>query len=135
MSGGAQCSVLGCQGGVDQTWSTGEVDAEEREWGVCQAHYERMRIGENWATHTNLPQSGVQCIVMRADLAVRTSETIRDWRLSLEFGSDGRNIRLALSNDANYIGVLMGVSEARQLSQALSELCRSEAEHPRNWGY
>jgi hypothetical protein len=130
-----RCSVLGCPSQVDRTWSTGDVDAEEQQWGVCLIHYERMRIGEPWATHTNLPESAEQRIVLRRDLAVRTSETIRGWRLSVEFGSDGRHIRLAMSSNTDDIGVLLDVSEAEQLSQGLSDLCRTETEEPRNWDY
>jgi hypothetical protein len=130
-----QCSVLWCAGGVQRKWSTGETHAEEAEWDVCLPHFLRMRGGEDWATHTDLPRSNEQWIVMGTDLAVRTSETLQGWRLSVEFGADGRNIRLALSSNKDEIGVLLDDYHANELSQALSQLCRSEAERPRDWSY
>ena len=127
--------MLRCTGGAERTWSTGETHAEEAEWGVCLSHFGRMRGGEDWATHTDLPKSADQWIVMGADLALRTSEILQGWRLSVEFGADGRNIRLALSSTKDELGVLLDDYHARQLSHALSQLCRNDTDEPRDWTY
>ena len=128
-----QCCVLWCPGGAHRTWSTGETDAEHKEWGVCLPHFQRMRRGEDWATHTDLPASAEQWIVMGPDLIVRTDETLHGWRLSVEYGADGRNIRLALTSNNGHVGVLLDDYHATCLHKALSELCMDRPE--RDWAY
>lgn len=130
-----QCSVFKCMRGVASMWSTGETDAELAEWGVCLNHFERMRRGEDWATHTDLPKSGKQSIVMGDDLDVRTSETLRGWRLSLEWGNYGRHIRLALSSQKDEVGVLLDSYDAHQLSKDLAELSKDDSDSQQNWAH
>jgi hypothetical protein len=135
MGDGGHCSVFKCSRLVERTWSTGETDAEQAQWGVCLHHYERMRSGENWGTHTDLPRENKQRIVMGSDLELRSSEAVQGWRLSLEFGSDGRHIRLALSSSRQHVGVLMDSAQARQLSKVLIELCNDDPHKRRNWDF
>jgi hypothetical protein len=135
MESGDACSVFKCSRSVEHTWSTGETDAEEAQWGVCLPHYERMRSGENWGTYTDLPHENEQRIVMGSDFEFRSSEAVQGWRLSLEFGSDGRRIRLALSSSRQHVGVLMDSAQARQLSKVLIELCNDDPDKRRNWDF
>ena len=128
-----RCRVLSCVRDADQTWSTGETPAEEATWRLCLPHYKRMRRGEDWATHTDLPTSTEQWIVMGPDLGIRAGEFLQGWHLSVEFGADGRNIRLSLSTHEDQIGVLLDGDHASQLSKALSDLGSDRPE--RDWTY
>jgi hypothetical protein len=82
-----------------------------------------MRAGLDWGTHTDLTHLAERWILLGTDLdVIRTTETLQDWRVSLEYSPYSRDVRVALTTHHDKLGVLLDAEQAHRLGRVLLDL-------------
>lgn len=123
------CSVLKCPAPGELMWSTGETMDEFVDWGVCRAHHRALRSGVRWATHSDLPNSATQWLVMGSDLDVRTTEALDDATVSIEYTESGKEVRIEFLTGKEKFDVLLDEDQLSELGEAVAEVT-AEANQP-----
>ena len=120
-----QCAEVGARPEEAQ-WSTGGQQDEYFEWPVCRPHFEKLRSGAAWATHSDLPHSTRQWIAMDSDLDVRKTESVEKSSISVEFTETGRELRLEFTAGKERFDVLLDDDQALDLGLTVTELSTDE---------
>ena len=116
------CSVLKCSDPGELFWSTGETMDEFVEWSVCRGHFTALRAGARWATHSDLPHSIRQWIVMGDDLEVRKTEVVEVATISVEYTECGKEMRIGFTTRREKFAVLLDKDQAVELSVVVADL-------------
>ena len=130
MTTSRQCSVLKCARPEEAQWSTGGQQDEHFEWPVCRPHFKTLRSGAEWATHSDLPNSTKQWIVMGSDLDVRKTESMENSSVSVEFTETGRELRLEFTTGKEQFDVLLDDDQALDLGLTVTELSTDDDRGP-----
>lgn len=117
----ADCSVLKCPDPEELYWSTGDSEDDFAFWGLCRTHYALLRSGVEWATHSDLPHSAGQWIVVGADFEARKSKTLEAATVSIEFTGTGKEMRIEFTTGAHKFDVLLDEQQARDLALAVAD--------------
>jgi hypothetical protein len=117
----ADCSVLRCPDSEELYWSTGESEDDFAFWGLCRTHYALLRSGVDWATHSDLPHSAGQWIVVGADFEVRKAKAVQAATVSIEFTGSGKEMRIEFSTGEETFDVVLDEQHAQELVTAVTD--------------
>jgi hypothetical protein len=131
----AECTVMKCSQPSSLYWSTGDSEAEYADWDVCRGHHARLRSGENFATHSDLPTSASRWLLMGADLEVRDTDTMQAALVSFEYTASGKEMEIEVTTGRGNFEVILDQQQATELGEAVDDMnhgapVRHEVPHP-----
>jgi hypothetical protein len=115
----AECCVMKCAYPAVLYWSTGDSEAEYADWDVCRTHHARLRSGEDFATHGDLPNSAGRWILMGRDLDIRQTDTMQAALVSFEYTASGKEMEMEVSTGRGNFKVILDQQQAAELGEAV----------------
>jgi hypothetical protein len=103
-------------------WSTGESEAEYADWNVCRSHHGRLRSGEDFATHSDLPNSPSRWLLMGRDLEVRQTDSMQASSISFEYTGSGKEMEIEVITGRGSFEVILDQEQATELGEAVEDM-------------
>jgi hypothetical protein len=118
----AACAVMRCSLPAELYWSTGESEAEYTDWNVCRAHHRRLRSGEDFATHSDLPNSADQWLLMGQDLEDRQTDAMQASSVTFEYTGSGKEMEIEVTTGKGKFDVILDQDQATELGDAVADM-------------